>query len=125
MIHRVLVLFITSLSLLAGCSAMSVGECRQACWPHPMRHYDASIGASTCGCVQEVVVSPRAPQADPTASAILAESKPAVATMASAEPPAPVASASAAPASSAAPGASAAPSASAAPASHARVHDGF
>ena len=65
---------ILSAVLLTGC--MDMRECKQACWPHPIHRYEVSFGGSECGCVQEAAPSRAAPQADPTASAILAAPKP-------------------------------------------------
>jgi hypothetical protein len=50
---------------LTGC--MGSRECKQTCWPHPVREYSQTFGVAACGCVTE----PQRPvvAASPVASA--------------------------------------------------------
>ncbi len=67
MTARVAVLVAAAL-LLIGC--MGSRECKQTCWPHPVREYSQTFGIAACGCVTEgprpiVVASPVASAAPP------------------------------------------------------------
>ena len=42
---------IACLSILAGC--MDTRECKQTCWPHPVRVFSQTLGGTSCGCVQD------------------------------------------------------------------------
>lgn len=57
---------VVGLSMLAGC--MDTRECKQTCWPHPVKVFSQTLGGTSCGCVQDPA---------PAASSVPAQKSPA------------------------------------------------